>query len=380
MEATKESRTLAGCTVVSHSPQEMRVELSGDLTGSTLAGVWKRSIIHRHRPKPQKLTIDGKNILSCDGAGVSFISYLIYEAQRTNVSVEVVDLREDIQKLLNRFTQAKHDEPLSPAKSLMPIEAIGKLTLNLCNDIYEQIAFFARVLVTGLTLLLTPWKFRWNDFFGAADNAGVRALGIVSLLGFLFGLIMSFSSAMPLRQFGVEVYVSDLVAYAMVRVLGPILTAIIVAGRTGSAYAAELGTMKINHEIDALEVMNFDPTAFLVLPRVLATTLMTPFLTIAAIIWGLVGSAIVILSLGYPVITYTSHIQSILTVPDVLVGLMKAVVYGGMIGTVGCLRGLQTKIGAGAVGLSTTRAVVTAIILLVLFEGVFSVLLYFMDI
>ncbi|MBC8378817.1 MAG: ABC transporter permease [Planctomycetes bacterium] len=380
MEATKENRTLAVCTVISHSPQEMRVELSGNLTASTLADIWKRSIVHPYRPKPQKLTIDGKNILSCDGAGVSFISYLIYEAQQNKVSVEVVGLRDDIQKLLNRFKQAKHDEPLSPAKPLTPIEVIGKLTLDLCHDIYEQVAFFARVLVTGLALLPTPWKFRWNDFFGAVENAGVRALGIVSLLGFLFGLIMSFSSAMPLRQFGVEVYVSDLVAYAMVRVLGPILTAIIVAGRTGSAYAAELGTMKINSEIDALEVMNFNPTAFLVLPRVLATTLMTPFLTIAAIVLGLVGSAIVILSLGYPVITYTSHIQSILTVPDVLVGLTKAVVYGAMIGTVGCLRGLQTKIGAGAVGLSTTRAVVTAIILLVLMEGLFSVLLYFMDI
>ncbi len=380
MKVLKESKTSAGCNVVNHSQDEIRLELFGDLTASTLSDLWKHSTHLLGTVNAQKLIIDGKNIQTCDGVGISFISYLIHEIEEKNLSIEVIGLREDIQKLLDRFTQTKHQEPPLPPKSLCPVEAVGKLTFDLFKDIHEQIAFFARVLVTGLSLLLQPWKFRWNDFFNIAENAGVQAIGIVSLLGFLFGLIMSFSSAMPLRQFGVEVYVSDLVAYALVRVLGPIITAIIVAGRTGSAYAAELGTMKINNEIDSLEVMNFDPAVFLVLPRILATALMTPLLTIAAIVWGLIGSAFVILSLGYPVVTYTSHIQSILTIPDILIGLTKALVYGAMIGTVGCLRGLQTKIGAGAVGLSTTRAVVTAIILLVILEGVFSVLLYFMDI
>jgi phospholipid/cholesterol/gamma-HCH transport system permease protein len=259
------------------------------------------------------------------------------------------------------------------------IASIGKASAELFADIHSQVAFFAQVLLTGLAMATHPWRFRWKDFLVITELAGFRALEIISLLGFLFGLIIAFSSAMPLRQFGVEIYVADLVAIALVRVLGPFITAIIVAGRTGSAYAAEIGTMKINNEIDALEVMNLDPVGFLVLPRVLAATLVTPLLTVIANLWGLIGSGLVIVSLGYPVVTYLSHVQSILSPTDVMVGLVKALVYGALVGMVGCLRGLQTQLGAGAVGIATTRAVVTAIILLVITEGVFSVLLHFLE-
>lgn len=370
----------ASCEVAVDSGKEIRLKIRGNLTVHTLSPVWKQCVHLLKSAKTRAFIIDAEDIRSCDGAGIGLLSYLLHTAKQRKCSAEIMHLRDEFQQMLERFAESATEEPIVSAKPLNVVEAAGKLALDLLDDIYEQIAFLACVLITGLRLVVQPWRFRWNDFFHCAEYAGVRAVGIVSLLGFLFGLIMSFSSAMPLRQFGVEIYVSDLVAYALVRVLGPIITAIIVAGRTGSAYAAELGTMKINHEIDALQVMNLDPVAFLVLPRVLATTLMTPLLTIAACVWGLIGSAIVILSLNYPMVTYASHIQSILTVPDVLVGLVKAVVYGTMVGMIGCLRGLQTKIGAGAVGVSTTRAVVTAIILLVILEGIFSVLLYFLEI
>lgn len=176
-----------------------------------------------------------------------------------------------------------------------------------------------------------------------------------------------------------EIYVVDLVAFALTRVLGPFITAILMAGRTGSAFAAELGTMKINNELDALEVMNLNPMSFLVLPRVCATVVMAPLLTVATSLVGLLGCALVILSIGYPPATFWSHVQNILSVTDVMVGLVKALVFGGIVGAVGCLRGLQTRTGAGAVGISTTRAVVTSIVLLVLAEGLFSVLLFVMD-
>lgn len=379
MTASRESMPDAACDVVD-SGTEMRLALSGDLNAHSIATVWKQSVQAIQSTAARSIVIDAGGVRSCDGAGVGLLSYLLHVAEQKKCPVEIVHLKDTFRQMLDRFAEPAAQATLSGEKPLNTIESAGKVTLDLLKDIYEQVAFFGGVLITGLRLLLKPWRFRWNDFFHSAEYAGVRAVGIVSLLGFLFGLIMSFSSAMPLRRFGVEIYVADLVAYAMVRVLGPIITAIIVAGRTGSAFAAELGTMKINHEIDALEVMNLDPVAFLVLPRVLSTTLMTPLLTISACVWGMIGSAVVILSLGYPMVTYTTHVQSILTVPDIFVGLTKAVVYGTMIGIVGCLRGLQTKIGAGAVGVSTTRAVVTSIILLVILEGIFSVLLYFLDI
>lgn len=212
------------------------------------------------------------------------------------------------------------------------------------------------------------------------ELGGVNAVAVVSMLGLLFGLIMAFSSAMPLRRFGVEIYVSDLVAVALVRVLGPFLTAVILTGRTGSAYAAEIGTMKINNELDALEVMAIDPVRFLVVPRVLALTLVTPLLATITNLVGLAGCAIVILSLGYPLATYWAHVRDILSAGDLVVGLVKSLVFGGLVGTIGCLRGLQTQSGPGAVGQATTRAVVSSLVTLVLAEGVFAVTLYLLDI
>jgi len=242
------------------------------------------------------------------------------------------------------------------------------------------IRFIGRLVLAGMKTIFQPQRFRVGDFLRFCELAGANAMGLILMLGFLFGLIMAFSSAMPLRQFGVEIYVADLVALALVRVLGPFITAVIVAGRTGSAFAAEIGTMKINNELDALAVMNLDPAVFLVLPRVGATLLMTPLLAVAVNFAGLVGSGLVILSLGYPLVTYTTHVQKILVGTDVAVGLTKALVFGGMIGAVGCLRGLQTQSGPGAVGIATTRAVVTAIVLLVVLEGIFSVMLYYLEI
>ena len=378
MDASKDTAATQ-CKVINNSPKEMRLEFSGDLTAQTLPPLWQQCTRQVKESQTQTLILDASKIQTCDGAGIGLLSYLLHLANEREITANVTGLRGEMEQLLDRFLKTSPQSAFEPTEP-DAVESIGIQTVAFFEDIYDQIAFFSRVLLTAIAMLMRPRKFRWKDFFQIAEHAGVRAVGIVSVLGLLFGLIMAFSSAMPLKQFGVEIYVSDLVAIALVRVLGPFITAIIVAGRTGSAYAAEIGTMKINNEIDALEVMNLDPVAFLVLPRVWATTIMTPLLTIAANVMGLVGAAVVILSMGYPLVTYGLHVQSILSIPDVLVGLTKAIVYGGLIGTVGCLRGLQTQIGSGAVGISTTRAVVTSIILLVITEGCFSVLLYFLDI
>lgn len=379
MDASDNSPAIPACRITDDSPAHLRLDFSGDLTARTIGPLWKQCV-HSIKCSPaQKITLDAAGIDICDGAGIGLLSYLRNTGQKRGKTTQIIGLRCELKELLDRF-QKMTATPEPPVASLNAVETIGKQIVEFLLDIYEQIAFAAAVFVTALKLVFKPRAFRWKDFFKIAEYAGVRAVGIVALLGLLFGLIMAFSSAMPLKQFGVEIYVADLVALALVRVLGPFVTAVIVAGRTGSAFAAEIGTMKVNHEIDALEVMNLDPIAFLVVPRVWATTLMTPLLSIAANLLGLAGAALVIVSLGYPLVTYNAHVQTILSIPDVLVGLFKAIVYGGLIGTVGCLRGLQTNIGAGAVGISTTRAVVTSIILLVIAEGIFSVLLYFLEI
>lgn len=363
---------------IAREGQTVHLELTGDLTHLSLGKIWQRVGHAVETAHAEKLVIQIEKVPRCNGAGVGFLAYLKTLAEQHGMTVEIPDLPEDLGTLLERFSQTTTSPAAKPKPGIL--ESIGKIGSELAHDAAAQISFLAQTLLTCVWLLGHPKRFRKGDFLHAIDLAGFQGIGIVSLLGFLFGLIMAFSSAMPLRQFGVEVYVSDLVAIALVRVLGPFITAIVVTGRTGSAYAAEIGTMKINDEINALKVMNLNPVAFLAVPRILAALIVTPLLTVFANLFGLIGSGLVITSIGYTSTVYLSHVQSILTPTDVTVGLVKAVVFGGLIGLVGCLRGLQTKTGAGAVGISTTRAVVTAIVLLVVTEGIFSILLNALDI
>ena len=375
----KNNRSGATIEIVS-GKTDIQVRLSGRLDRHNAAEPWRKTLrlLSRHLRKP--IHIDASGLEFADGSGIALLAFFKHYGQSHQIDVQIDHLAEPLERLLQRYMQQdKTDAPSAPVK-LNLIERAGQVTVDLVVDIYDQIAFMGQLLLAALKTAFQPGRFRVADFFRMCELAGANAIGITALLGFLFGLIMAFSSAVPLRQFGVDVYVADLVAIALVRVLGPFITAIIVAGRTGSAYAAEIGTMKINNELDALKVMNLEPTVFLVLPRMAATLLMTPLLAVVTNVLGLVGSGLVILSLGYSLATYLNHVQDILDATDVCVGLVKALVFGGTIGAVGCLRGLQTQSGAGAVGIATTRAVVTSIVLLVALEGVFSVILYYLDI
>jgi phospholipid/cholesterol/gamma-HCH transport system permease protein len=213
-----------------------------------------------------------------------------------------------------------------------------------------------------------------------AEAAGVDALPIVALISFLMGLIMAFQAAVPLRQFGAEIFVANLIGLSMLRELGPLMTAIILAGRSGSAFAAELGTMKVRDEIDALKTMGLDPVRFLVVTRVVAAVAMTPLLTIFADLLGLIGGAVVMRSLGFPLITYFNQIQYAVTYGSLVGGLVKAFVFGILVAAIGCLRGLQTRTGATGVGESTTSAVVSGIILIAIADGIFSVIYYYLNV
>ncbi len=359
--------------------QVLRLTLPARLNAETTAALWTQWVTQVRRSRASHLVLEGRELKQCDGCGFGLLSYLRRMAHQGHKSWTIEGLSPNLAELLERYTPDLDKPASEPQRREGPLTVLGRLTTRLAEDIYEQLCFLGHLAATVGKVLLRPTTFRWRECCRIAELAGADALGIVCLLGFLFGLIMSFSSAMPMRQFNVEIYVVDLVAFALTRVLGPFITAILMAGRTGSAFAAELGTMKINNELDALEVMNLNPMSFLVLPRVCATVAMAPLLTVATNLVGLLGCALVILSMGYPLATFWSHVQNILSGTDVMVGLFKALVFGGIVGAVGCLRGLQTQAGAGAVGISTTRAVVTSIVLLVLAEGLFSVLLYVLE-
>jgi len=208
------------------------------------------------------------------------------------------------------------------------------------------------------------------------QRVGVDGLPIVALISFLMGLIMAFMSSVQLQQFGANIYVASLVGLAMTRELGPIITAIIVAGRSGSAFAAEIGTMKISEEVDALFTMGFNPVLFLVVPKLIAALVMVPILTLFSDLFAIIGGLLVGISmLDLTVNSYMAQTIKTLTLFDVFWGVLKSGVFAVLITWIGCLRGFQVRGGAASVGQATTSAVVSSIFLIILTDSIFSVIL-----
>ena len=241
-------------------------------------------------------------------------------------------------------------------------------------------AFVGEIVISLINAFLNPRRVRWKDVFHVLETAGIDALPVISLVSFIMGLILAFQSAIPMRQFGADIYVANLVALSMLRELGPLMTAIVLVGRSGSAFAAEIGTMKVNEEIDALTTLGIDPFQFLIVPRIVAAFLVTPLLAVYADLIGLIGGSIVMMSLGFSLVTYMQQVVSAVTYIDFMGGLLKSFVFGIVVSAMGCFRGMQTKIGASAVGISTTQAVVSGIILIVFIDGIFSVVYYYLGI
>jgi phospholipid/cholesterol/gamma-HCH transport system permease protein len=195
-------------------------------------------------------------------------------------------------------------------------------------------------------------------------------------MGFLIGLILAFQSAVAMAAFGVQIYTANLVVIATFRELGPLITCFVLASRSGSAFAAELGTMKVNEELDALKTMGIDPVRFLVLPRIIAAIFVAPLLTMFNNLLAVLGCLAVMLSIGFAPVVVADQLYQAAKLTDLLGGLAKTLVFGGLIAGVGCLRGLQTGMGASAVGNAATRAVVSGIVAIVVFDGLFAVVYY----
>ena len=256
------------------------------------------------------------------------------------------------------------------------IEAFGRIVAHFFSDLYDQVAFVGEVLSELVKALSRPRSIRWKDVWLFIEKAGADAVPLVILTGFLIGVIMAFQSALPLRQMGSDVYVANVVAFTILRELGPLITAIILAGRTGSAIAAEIGTMKIHEEIDALTTMGFKPIRFLVISRILGILFLAPLLTIVCDFFGMLGGAVVFRSLGYSAMTYINQIITVVTLRDIFGGLAKAYPFAIAVAVIGCLRGMQTKTGASAVGESTTSAVVTGMVTIIILDGLIAAIYY----
>ncbi len=343
--------------------------LAGSLDSATTGAAWREAMAAIEGAG--RLTVDASGVSYCDGSGVG----LLVELRRRVQGAEVRGLSKDIHALFDQFRDGVAPASREPACTGF-IEELGKSTAGLGRDIAALIEYVGELTIALGYALFHPHRVRWKDAFLFAEKAGVNALPIISLVGFLIGLIVAFQAANVLRQFGAEIFVAESVGVSLLRELGPLMTAITLAGRSGAAFAAEIGTMKVNEEINALATMGLSPVRFLVVTRVIAAVAVTPLLTVYLILLGLVGGAVVFVSIGFPLASYLNQLQGALTITDLVGGLVKSFAFGILVAGVGCLRGLQTRTGAGAVGESATRAVVSGLVLIIIADGVFTFLYY----
>jgi len=349
------------------------IRFAGHLDSAAAGSVWGQALAFAG--SLDALVVDASRLEYCDSAGAS----LLLELRRAG-DVELRGLDADTAELIQMIEPAEatpaeghEDEPGFAVQ-------VGAATLQLLADLHELVVFVGELTVMVLRAIVHPKTIRFKDFFLVSEQAGIGAIPIVVLVGFLLGFILAFQSAIPMAQFGAQIFVADLIAISMVRELGPLLAAILLTARSGSAFAAELGTMKINEELDALTTMGLEPMRFLVVPRVLAALVVVPTLTMLTSLAGLIGGAAVFVYLGFPLVTYANRVVEATKAGDLLGGLAKSFVLGVIVAAVGCMRGIQTGSGAGAVGTSTTSAVVTGIVLIAIAEGIFAVLFYVLGI
>ncbi|MCB1159049.1 MAG: ABC transporter permease [Leptospiraceae bacterium] len=316
-----------------------------------------------------------------DGSGIGLIFQIQQLCKAKEVSVELQELNPDYQKLLSYYpADAFKDSPSPDLKKASRVERIGRKTDEVLDNLKDSIEFLGESFLTFYETLKRPKSIRWREVLFLSERAGVDAFPIIALIGFLMGLITSFQSAIPMQRFGAVIFVANLLGLSLFRELGPLLTAVIMAGRTSSAFAAELGTMKVNEEIDAFTTMGLNPIRFLVIPRLIAAIFVTPFLTIFFNIFGLFGGAIVLYTFDYPFATYIRQVFKMVHYSDFFGGLFKATIFGVLVAGIGCFQGLRTGTGASAVGESTTAAVVQGIIFIAITDGIFSVLFFILGI
>ena len=327
-------------------------------------------------PPVRRIAFDAERVTDWDTSLLTFLNKLVDHCTPRKIELETSGLPDGLRELLDLATAVPEKKGARRESARVSFFArVGKAVLAGRESSLEMLRFLGEVLLAFLNLLRGKARFRASDLWLIVQQTGAQALGIVSLISFLVGLILAFIGAIQLQQFGAQIYVANLVGIAMAREMGAMMTGIIMAGRTGAAFAAQLGTMTVNEEIDALSTMGVPPMEFLVLPRMLALMLMMPLLCMYSDLLGILGGFVVgvgMLELG-PV-QYLTQTQAALTLTDFAIGLIKSAIYGVLIAIAGCLRGVQCGRSASAVGAATTSAVVTAIVLIVIASALTTVI------
>jgi phospholipid/cholesterol/gamma-HCH transport system permease protein len=316
-----------------------------------------------------------------DSAAALALVQIEKDADYKNIQIRLVNLNDEVKGIFSVI----HEDALNhlPFKSLQYnqdlISKVGQSSQEIANDFTKFVSFIGELMIAFFYIVRHPKALRGKEVLFYIQRAGVDGLPIVALIGALTGLIIAFMSFLQLKMIGANIYVPSLVSFAMIKELGPLMTAILVAGRSGSAYAAEIGTMMVNEEVDALHTMGFEPVRFLAVPKIIATIIVVPILTVYADFFGILGGMIIgITSLDLTMQTYMTQSIKTIQVFDIVTSLIKSGVFAALIAAIGCQKGFQVRSGAQDVGKFTTSAVVAAIFMIVVADSIFAIMFYYM--
>ncbi|MDP3539462.1 MAG: MlaE family lipid ABC transporter permease subunit [Azonexus sp.] len=355
------------------TPQELA--LTGSWTARGIAAV-DRQFEAFSRPSGSTLLIDGTNIEALDTAGAWIVQKLLFRLRKNSVVVEIRGLRPAFARLLELIGQEIGDQPAAPSPAEPPgkLENLGRSSAALLEQSLALLAFIGECTVALGRSLANPARLRWRPILFNIRSAGFDALPIVGLLSFLLGVVVAYQGADQLRQYGANIFVADLVGLSMLREFAPLITAIIVAGRSGSAYAAQIGTMAVTEEIDAMRTIGIAPLEMLVLPKIIALLIALPLLTVFADVLGVFGG--MLMARAQLAVSYAEFLDRFVknvSVTAYLIGIGKAPIFAAIIVTIGCFQGFRTHGGADSVGRQTTRSVVQSIFLVIVADALFSV-------
>jgi len=323
---------------------------------------------------PGRLQLSG-HASALDSAGALALARAIDSLEQAGWSIDMAGLPEAQRKLVGLLKQRLPELGTPKARGEPMLARLGRATVDKLVEANAFLAFIGELVSRGGRLLALPWRIRWREVVAEVEAAGLRALGIVGLLSFLVGMVMAYQAGATLQDYGANVLIVDLVGIITLREMGPLLTAIIVAGRTGSSYTAQLGTMRITEEIDALRAIGIPPFDMLILPKVIALIVVVPLLTVFANVMGLLGGAVVAayrFDVSFAV--YFDRLPDAVSLTTLLLGLVKTPVFAIVIALIGCMQGMRVAGSALAVGRATTVSVVQATFLVIVLDALFSVL------
>jgi len=330
--------------------------------------------------RPKEIAADLSGVTYLDSAGALLLLLQEERAGTDGIPFRFLNRSEAFRGVMDLVNmEALRVQPLIPAQKRQTLTGLASDTATAIFADFIRVMSFVGELLTALTqALFHPLSVRWNAVLFYMKRVGVDGFPIVTLISLLVGVIIAFMSSLQLRQFGAVTYVASLVGFAMVRELAPLMTAIIVAGRSGSAFCAEIGSMMINEEVDALTTMGFDPVHFLAVPKVLASVVVVPLLTVYAAFFGILGGLIIgVVGLDLTAYSFMKQTMTSFKAFDVASSLVKSAVFAVLVSSIACQRGFQVRGGAEAVGAATTSAVVSGIFLIVVANSAFAVVLYY---